>query len=52
MAGPGGVETEFSLQIEQENRKHRVIAETFAGIGERKDIKAGRLVFKHSLLVF
>ena len=47
LARHGGVKAEFGLQEEQEDGKHGVVAETFAGVGEREHIEACRLVFEH-----
>ena len=47
VAGGSGGETEFSLQEQQEDGKHRVVAEAFAGVGQSQGEQALRLVFEH-----
>ena len=41
------IKSEFSLQEQQENCEHCVVAEALAGIGKRKHIQSCRLIFKH-----
>ena len=47
LGGHGLRVAEFRLQEQGEDRKHGIVAETLAGVGEAKHIQPAGLVFEH-----
>lgn len=47
LSGGSGREAKLSLQVEQEDGQHGVVAKAFAGVGERQSIQTFWLSFKH-----
>ena len=45
----GRVEPELGLKEQQEDCEHRIVAETFARIGQRQHIETRRLILKHNV---
>lgn len=47
LSGGSGREAKLSLQVEQEDGQHGVVAKAFAGVGERQSIQTFGLSFEH-----